>query len=110
MGLFSSSKSSTNQFVTDNRIAATENATVIRGEGDVTVGFTDFTVLEPLLGFFSKDRDQDRSLVQQSLVTAENALAGTAGSRADFDGVIRLALIAGGVFVAVRFLPQMLKG
>ena len=110
MGLFSSSKSRTTQNITDERIAATENATVIRSDGDVSVGFTDFTVLEPLLGFFSKDRDQDRSLVQQSLETAENALAGTTASRADFDGLVRLALIGGGLFIAVRFGPALLKG
>ena len=110
MGLFSSSKSRTTQNITDERIAATDAATVIRSEGDVTLGFTDFTVLEPLLGFFSDDRQQDRALVQQSLETAENALAGTTASRADFDGLVRLALIAAGVIVAVQIGPRLLKG
>lgn len=110
MGIFSSSKSNTQQSITDERIGASEGSTVIRSEGDVTVGFTDFRVLEPLLGFFSEDRQQDRALVQQSLAAAEDALAGTTASRADFDGIVRLALIAGAVFVVVQVGPKLLKG
>lgn len=112
MALFGGSKSSSSSTTTidDERIAATEGSSVLRAEGGSTINFgLNEKDLGSLFGFAGDALAGQREITAASIAQTGEALAGSAGSRANFDQFVTLALIAGGVLVAIQIGPSVLR-